>query len=436
MALSTMSAASTRPLLDAAVWTSVERAHLRATATNAFESLLHAVKLLGPDGTMLDGASPRKRARQQCTRLVLPGDVNDVAAFYLDAIESPAAYCDQLKYDDTELLHVLKPRTVDAPQRFMCLRWCRVAAPLFCHSRDVCVVETMDAFVDERGRRGWALCFHSVEHPSCPDFKTRHNLVRSTVTHSGYVALESDTPGVVDFYALLDWDFRGQLPHWTRKLALAKRLQATEKLSQHMQRRCVESHQRQVRRPLVSPIKPAAHHRGSVAHRLARMTTTSFQSSHLTISTSPSTTMCPLLDDDDDDEHDDDGQLVDLGGMLDPFHVPATCGLCHHALHNAKYYPCQTCDQTVCANCARPWGGVTALNELQMNLKVCLSCDDESQATPHRRGHRTTIQRQRTSLREAVAAQKQHASSSDLLDLSYLAYSMKIDAANRATITE
>ncbi len=126
-----------------ATWSPVERAHLRETATAAFDTLLAAVSQHIDDST--NGTTRQlkqtKRSRSH-TQLVLPGAVSDVAGFFLDALDtSDSVFCDRYNVHDTELLYVLKPRSMDQPFRFMGLRWSRFGAPMLCRPRDVCVVE-------------------------------------------------------------------------------------------------------------------------------------------------------------------------------------------------------------------------------------------------------------------------------------------------------
>ncbi|RHY94790.1 hypothetical protein DYB35_008955 [Aphanomyces astaci] len=334
-------------------WTTAEGAHLRSTATAAFEALLEAV-------TASDhvGRNQAKHSRNH-TQLILPGMVTDVAAFFLDALDaSDSVYCDRNHIDDTELLYVLKPRTMDQPLRFMGLRWSRFGAPLLCRPRDVCVVEYMDAFVDERGRRGWATCMQSVCHPSCPDFKPHHGLVRSTVHLSGYVAIESDAPGVIDVHVVLDWNF--DMPPWARNAALTKRLQGLDKLDAYLKLKSLDHrprHQQHLTHERVAD--KATHHNDNhdpLRRHVRDLPSSSNQSDHvsrqrplcqgdmstsapsfhsqpsnLTFASSPS--MRTTMDDDFN------------GATFDSLHIPSHCGVCQAYLRHASYMPCQLCDK-------------------------------------------------------------------------------------------
>ncbi|ETV82241.1 hypothetical protein, variant 1 [Aphanomyces astaci] len=345
-------------------WTTGEGAHLRSTATAAFDALLEAV-------TASDhvGRNQTKHSRNH-TQLVLPGIVTDVAAFFLDALDaSDSVYCDRNHIDDTELLYVLKPRTMDQPLRFMGLRWSRFGAPLLCRPRDVCVVEYMDAFVDERGRRGWATCMQSVCHPSCPDFKPHHGLVRSTVHLSGYVAIESDVPGVIDVHVVLDWNFG--MPPWARNAALAKRLQGLDKLDAYLKLKSLDHrprHQQHVTHERVAD--KASHHndnhdplRRALCQGDMSTSAPSFHSqpSNLTFASSPS--MRTTMDDDFN------------GATFDSLHIPSHCGVCQAYLRHASYMPCQLCDKVE----KNP--GSTG-EDLCMNMNLCLLCDQTMLPTP------------------------------------------------------
>ncbi|CAK4673653.1 hypothetical protein LEN26_000072 [Aphanomyces euteiches] len=81
------------------------------------------------------------------------------------------------------------------------LRRLGVGIPL----RDLTCIDIQDEFVLDdvaagRRRRGWARCLHSVDLPTCPSLEKTHNVIRMKVCRSGHVFLESNTPGVLDYY--------------------------------------------------------------------------------------------------------------------------------------------------------------------------------------------------------------------------------------------
>ncbi|ETW04133.1 hypothetical protein, variant [Aphanomyces invadans] len=426
-------------------WTTPERAHLRSTASAAFDALLQTVSLVS------DASHPHTKQTKHSrnhTQLVLPGVVADVASFFLDALDaSDGVYCDRYHVDDTELLYVLRPRTMDQPLRFMGLRWSRFSAPLLCRPRDVCVVEYMDSFIDKRGRQGWALCMQSVTHPSCPDFKPHHGIVRSTVHLSGYVAIESDAPGVINLHVVLDWDF--DMPPWARNAALTKRLQALDKLDSYLKLKGLDHRprpklcSRQKDDVEKSSSRSHAHRRhlyddtpsslynhdlhmrrvnsqqSSGGIPLIDSTTPSFRSqpSNLTFTSSPS--MRATLDDDFN------------GATFESLHMPSHCGVCQVNLRNSTYLPCQLCDKAVCQTCSRPWQGST---DLRMNMNLCVLCDQTMLPTPssitpcQQQHHRARRTRQSTSRKCKISPSITTADG--LLDLSYLAGLTSRSASN------
>ncbi|CAK4073135.1 unnamed protein product [Aphanomyces euteiches] len=395
------------------MWTTNDRTELRACGTEAFDSLLHTVKAM-----RASNAVKTKKATTLLARQLLPGSVADVAAFYLDVLECPDVLCEQMNFDDTELIYVLKPRSPDRPDRFMGLRWSSYAAPLFCSARDMCVVEVMDSFIDNEGRRGWAYCMHSVVHPSCPDFKNSAGLVRSTVSNSGIVVLESNTPGVVEIVVFLDWDLGGNLAPWTRKVALAKRMQLRDQLDEYLKMKSLE-HRPAPRVQTRPPSKTFDESHQPHSSRTARVYShhASLQQGHrslslrsqpsfMTSSSSPTLT-CAILDED---------SIVD-GGEI--FEAASQCAICLVSVRAAKHYPCQQCHASVCGVCSRPWYSGGSLIDLQLNLKVCVSCDHDSAAETPRVHNKRVSSARRSSTKHSPR-------NVDLLDLSYIS-SLKLN---------
>ncbi|KDO26397.1 hypothetical protein SPRG_08200 [Saprolegnia parasitica CBS 223.65] len=62
------------------------------------------------------------------------------------------------------------------------------------------------------GRNGWAQSMHSVELPEFPAYHTSHSLVRGSLYRSGYVVLETATPGVVQVLHMVQVHFKGLVP--------------------------------------------------------------------------------------------------------------------------------------------------------------------------------------------------------------------------------
>ncbi|KAH9068806.1 hypothetical protein Ae201684P_004507 [Aphanomyces euteiches] len=376
-----------------AMWTTNDRTELRACGTEAFDSLLHTVKAM-----RASNAVKTKKATTLLARQLLPGSVADVAAFYLDVLECPDVLCEQMNFDDTELIYVLKPLT---PLRSSALR-------------GICV---MDSFIDNEGRRGWAYCMHSVVHPSCPDFKNSAGLVRSTVSNSGIVVLESNTPGVVEIVVFLDWDLGGNLAPWTRKVALAKRMQLRDQLDEYLKMKSLE-HRPAPRVQTRPPSKTFDESHQPHSSRTARVYShhASLQQGHrslslrsqpsfMTSSSSPTLT-CAILDED---------SIVD-GGEI--FEAASQCAICLVSVRAAKHYPCQQC-HSVCGVCSRPWYSGGSLIDLQLNLKVCVSCDHDSAAETPRVHNKRVSSARRSSTKHSPR-------NVDLLDLSYIS-SLKLN---------
>ncbi|EQC37867.1 hypothetical protein SDRG_04888 [Saprolegnia diclina VS20] len=77
--------------------------------------------------------------------------------------------------------------------------------------RDFVVLQYQNE-VHLHGRNGWALSMHSVELPEFPAYHTSHSLVRGSLYRSGYVVLETATPGVVQVLHMVQVHFKGLVP--------------------------------------------------------------------------------------------------------------------------------------------------------------------------------------------------------------------------------
>ncbi|OQS06949.1 hypothetical protein THRCLA_01027 [Thraustotheca clavata] len=98
------------------------------------------------------------------------------------------------------------------------------AASAFVYNRDFCYIETQDFFVDDKGRRGWALSQNSMDLEGCPPLPSVFGSVRGTLERSGYTFVESENHGYLKATQMFQVDFRGKIPIWVQNLILKGRL--------------------------------------------------------------------------------------------------------------------------------------------------------------------------------------------------------------------
>ncbi|KAF0687767.1 Aste57867_20519 [Aphanomyces stellatus] len=140
--------------------------------------------------------------------------------------------------DDILDLHTLYDITADSramSSRYLtstlqvAVRWMAMkiptAATAFVQNRDFCYLETQDYFVDEKGRRGWAISLDSMQMDNvCPPFSTANNMVRGKLESSGYSFVESETQGMLHASHWFQVDFGGKVPVWIQNLILKGRI--------------------------------------------------------------------------------------------------------------------------------------------------------------------------------------------------------------------
>ena len=90
--------------------------------------------------------------------------------------------------------------------------------------------------MDERGRKGWARCIHSVEHTVCPDLQSNHGFIRAELSNSGLVVFESGVPEQLEVFVIMDIKMRGKSPNWVAKLYMNKKLRAVREMTTCLQK--------------------------------------------------------------------------------------------------------------------------------------------------------------------------------------------------------
>ncbi|OQR96523.1 hypothetical protein ACHHYP_15432 [Achlya hypogyna] len=88
------------------------------------------------------------------------------------------------------------------------VEWMVAKTPIGLKDRDFCFIEVHDEFVfvdraSQETRRGWVRCLHSIALDCCPPLDKSHAIVRSQFVRSGHVFMETNRPGVLEYYNLL-----------------------------------------------------------------------------------------------------------------------------------------------------------------------------------------------------------------------------------------
>ncbi|ETV66593.1 hypothetical protein H257_17023 [Aphanomyces astaci] len=157
----------------------------------------------------------------------LYASIDDVASlFRAETDEEYQTYRRQFAPDllDGAPLYTLTSPTPANPRQFVGIKWMAVASPVVAvvKHRDFCAIECRYDF-DTQGRRGYVRCLKSVSLACCPDLEASMGFVRGTYHRLAHVFLETDRPGYLHAFQLLQADFRGNIPTWLSKLSAKKR---------------------------------------------------------------------------------------------------------------------------------------------------------------------------------------------------------------------
>ncbi|OQR98030.1 hypothetical protein ACHHYP_09251 [Achlya hypogyna] len=127
-----------------------------------------------------------------------------------------------LEADIVKSKHLLTLKHLDRLK--ISLRWFAIdSSSTYVPLRDFVVLQFQNE-VRVRGRNGWALSLHSVDLPGFPSYKTSHGLVRGGMYRSGYVVVETDTPGAVQVTHMVQIDFKGHVPQEDVESMLRRRV--------------------------------------------------------------------------------------------------------------------------------------------------------------------------------------------------------------------
>ncbi|OQR88455.1 hypothetical protein THRCLA_22861 [Thraustotheca clavata] len=112
---------------------------------------------------------------------------------------------------DRVTLYNLTDQTDDPSSAFIYagVQWsvieCNVIHPSLTLKRDTCFLEVLNYITvsdPDTGevRRGFIRAVHSLALDCCPSLRSTHNIVRSALVRSGHLFLETEQPGLFDYY--------------------------------------------------------------------------------------------------------------------------------------------------------------------------------------------------------------------------------------------
>ncbi|OQS00136.1 hypothetical protein THRCLA_06203 [Thraustotheca clavata] len=133
---------------------------------------------------------------------------------------------------DMAILHRVVRPTTKEPNMNAVVRWFVAECPKPLNNRDFCVLEVQRQWALPSGRRAWAMSQHSIRLPTCPELKPALKLIRGSLYNSGYLFIETDTPGRLEVHVRIELDFKGVAPTWIYKSIMKHRATSLIKLSQ------------------------------------------------------------------------------------------------------------------------------------------------------------------------------------------------------------
>ncbi|KDO19771.1 hypothetical protein SPRG_15105 [Saprolegnia parasitica CBS 223.65] len=146
-----------------------------------------------------------------CAYTQIQSSIEEVADFfYLDSLPKLRAYARTVGQVvlDRQTLYTLVPRDTPAGRlHYIGIDWMAIECPALVANRDACFLECHEEFeflepTTNALRRGFVRSMHSVDLDCCPPLKESHNVVRLSFVRSGHVFIETDEPGLLNYYSV------------------------------------------------------------------------------------------------------------------------------------------------------------------------------------------------------------------------------------------
>ncbi|KAF0738482.1 hypothetical protein Ae201684P_019558 [Aphanomyces euteiches] len=172
-----------------------------------------------------------------CATSTMEASIADLCDFFqLDSLDHTNAYATTASPHLKSRQHLF---TVQDCREFTGLSasivWCAQRVMPLVASRDFCFLEyqtAVDIQDDVRGhRKGWIRCLHSVDIADCPPLPGYH---RARLSRSGYLVLETETPGLVEVLSVVVPDYGARLPSWIVAMLVQRQLAHALKIEEFM----------------------------------------------------------------------------------------------------------------------------------------------------------------------------------------------------------
>lgn len=131
----------------------------------------------------------------------VPGTVKEVASLFNMASTNRMRQFGQVFpefFQDGLVLYPLQEPTKENSLNQIAAKWMVTSCPPPLRTRDFCVLECQDCFIDTFGRKGWVLSIHSIKLPGCHELLEEFGLCRGSIYQSGIIITNAEQPYHVD----------------------------------------------------------------------------------------------------------------------------------------------------------------------------------------------------------------------------------------------
>ncbi|KDO18396.1 hypothetical protein SPRG_16216 [Saprolegnia parasitica CBS 223.65] len=169
---------------------------------------------------------------------------DEVGDFYnLSSAESVATFGKVFAHSTADRcsLYTLR-RSTKRPLKYAGISWIAMDCPSpFLKRRDSCVLEAIREYEmqcpeTKAVRRCWVRALHSLELDCCPSLEQSHKMVRGRLVRSGHVFMETDRPGVLNYFVVYIGEAYGAVPRFVQQSCLQRMLPPMLRLEPHLQR--------------------------------------------------------------------------------------------------------------------------------------------------------------------------------------------------------
>ncbi|CAK4106161.1 unnamed protein product [Aphanomyces euteiches] len=152
-----------------------------------------------------------------CSNVSINGTLEEVIEhFRIDSTEKAQELIQRTEDDALDSIKLASlPPPSNSPLETVIVKWImgKTAFDGLSRRRDMCAVEC-DYRFEVNGRRGWVQATKSVKVDSCPDLEAKMGYVRAEDRGSGHVFIESDRPGCLQAFHVVNFDIRGNATEW------------------------------------------------------------------------------------------------------------------------------------------------------------------------------------------------------------------------------